>query len=372
MKKIVIAANSTWYLHNFRMRMVRELVEKGYDIHIVAECDKFAKEFTKLNIKTHNVFLNPKGKNPLIDMITFFHLMIHYIRISPDIVLQYNIKFDIYGSLAAKCIGLPTINNISGLGSLFIKEDFATMIGRFLYRVALRRSDKIFFQNNDDYQYFKDFKMISNENVDVLPGSGVDITRFKPVSKKKESEVFEFLFVSRILWEKGIQYLIDAGELLHIKGLKFRINILGFLDVKNASAVHEHEMNEWVKKFSFVNYLGTSNKVEEIIAEMDCIVLPSYYREGIPRNLLEAAAMGKPLITTDNIGCRETVDHGKNGYLCKMKDSEDLAKYMEMMIKLSKNEYEMFSQYGREKMVKEFDETIVMTKYFDSIDQIIG
>ncbi len=371
LKKIAIVANSTWYLYNFRRQMILQFIEAGFQVIVIAPKDEYVTQFKELGIRTFDVYIDKKGKNPLNDLRAYKSFLSIYKSQMPDIVLQYTIKPNVYGTLAAKKLQIPTINNIAGLGTLFIKETIFTYIAKILYRWSQRKSDIVIFQNRDDSKLFLDNNIVLQNQVVQVPGSGVDLNRFKPRNKSTQNSAFTFLLIARMIEEKGTRVLVDAGRILANSGLKFKIQLLGFLDVENPSAITRDQMNEWVS-LDFVDYLGISNNVEDIIAEADSIALPSYYREGVPRTLLEAAAMGKPIVTTDNVGCREVVDEGKNGFKCAVKDSEALAKAMEKMINLSSEEYDNMCQYSREKMVNEFDENIVIRTYFESIDKVLN
>jgi glycosyltransferase involved in cell wall biosynthesis len=371
MSKIAIVANSTWYLYNFRRRMILKFIESGFEVIVIAPKDEYVDKFRELGIQTVDVYMDKKGKNPLNDIKTYKSFLSVYRNQKIDIALQYTIKPNVYGTLAAKKCNIPVINNIAGLGTLFIKETIFTHIAKMLYRWSQRKADIVIFQNRDDSKLFLDNKIVLQNQVVQVPGSGVDLSRFKPRKKSPQNSVFTFLLIARMIEEKGVRVLVDAGKILAERGLKFNIQLLGFLAVENPSAITREQMNEWAT-LDFVEYLGVSDSVENIIAEADCVTLPSYYREGVPRTLLEAAAMGKPIVTTDNVGCREVVDEGRNGYKCAVKDSKALADSMEKMLMLSSEEYLNMCQYSREKMVQEFDEAIVIQAYFDCIKKIIG
>lgn len=220
---------------------------------------------------------------------------------------------------------------------------------------------RVFFQNRDDFAFFMRQGIVHPAQCDILPGSGVDMNRFRP-SEKKQSETIEFLHISRMIWEKGIGEYVEAARMIKAKYPNVTFNLLGFLDVQNPGAISRKQMNEWVEE-GVINYLGVSDNVDEVISTVDCVVLPSYYREGTPKTLLESASSGKPIITTDSVGCRDVVDHGINGYLCKPRSAQDLADKIEMFINLSSEEKLLMGINSRDKVQREFDETIVINKY---------
>ena len=172
-----------------------------------------------------------------------------------------------------------------------------------------------------------------------------------------------------MLWDKGVNEYVEAANIIKNKYPNVEFQLLGFLDVENKSAISKEQMQEWADA-GYVNYLGTSDNVKEVIAESDCIVLPSLYREGTPRALLESASMAKPIITTNNVGCRDVVDNGVNGYLCEVRNAQDLADKMEKMLNLSEDERKVMGKAGRKKMIKQFDESIVINKYLEAIQKI--
>jgi glycosyltransferase involved in cell wall biosynthesis len=272
--------------------------------------------------------------------------------------------------LAAGFVNIPIINNVSGLGTAFIKENLVTKIVKWLYIVSLRKSAKIFFQNKDDLALFIAMGLVKAKLTDLLPGSGVDVRRFTPATNSVTRSTFVFLLVARLLKDKGVVEFVDATRRLKKQYPQIECQLLGFLDAKNPSAISAEEMQEWIKE-GVVNYLGVSDSVVDFLRQADCVVLPSYYREGVPRSLLEAASVGKPIITTDAVGCREVVDEGVNGFLCQPRNVDDLKAKMEKMLLLPETERLQMGLKGREKMLKQFDEQIVIDRYVRAVDDLL-
>jgi glycosyltransferase involved in cell wall biosynthesis len=215
--------------------------------------------------------------------------------------------------------------------------------------------------------------LVRTEIADLLPGSGVDLAKFSAVplgASIGTNHPIRFLLVARMLWDKGVGEFAEAAKLIRDRWPQAECCLLGFLDVQNPGAISQTQMDALVA--SGVNYLGSSDDVRAEIAEADCIVLPSYYREGTPRTLLEAAAMGRPIITTDAVGCREVVDDGINGFLCQPRDAADLAAKMERMLSLTDAQRSEMGLRGRAKMEAEFDEQIVIKKYLAAIESILA
>jgi glycosyltransferase involved in cell wall biosynthesis len=238
-----------------------------------------------------------------------------------------------------------------------------------LYRVALSRSYKIFFQNENDHIQFIEEKIINNQLTDQLPGSGIDLEYFSYVPKIiGGNNRLKFLLIARMLWDKGIAEYVMAARILRIDYPNISFILLGPLDDKNPYAVACSQMDKWVKE-GIIEYHGVSDDVKFHIDKADCVVLPSYYREGVPHALLESAAIGRPIITTDSVGCRETVDDKISGYLCRPQDAVDLAEKMKLMLFLDNKQRVRMGRYGREKMKSKFDEKIVIQKYLEVVQE---
>lgn len=266
-------------------------------------------------------------------------------------------------------LGLPVISNISGLGTVFLNDSLSSKVARFLYKVALKVPKKVFYQNTHDRELFVQSHLVKEEKTDLLPGSGIDTEKFKPLenSMRDSNTPLQFLFIARLVKDKGlVEYVNAARQISPYQKVEFCI--LGSYYPGNPTAITEEEMKVWEEEGS-VKYLGTSDDVKSVIAGADCIVLPSY-REGLSRVLLEAASMAKPIITTNVPGCKEVVDDGVNGYLCDVKDADSLAEKMVKMINLSDVERCEMGRRGREKVMKEFDEKIVIEKYKEAITAI--
>lgn len=370
--KIIICLNTAWNLLNFRAGLIRALVAQGYEVLAVAPDDSYAPRLAALGCRFVPLPMDNQGTHPGRDAVLLGRFVRLLMRERPDVYLGYTVKPNVYGSLAARLLGIPVVNNIAGLGAVFIREGWLVRVVRKLYSVALARSTKVFFQNDDDRQLFISGGLVRAEVTDLLPGSGIDLARFSvvPLGATDGTErKFRFLLIARMLWDKGVGEYVDAAKLIHERWPQAECCLLGFVDAQNPTAISGSEMEAWVAQ-GVVNYLGVSDDVRIEIAAADCIVLPSY-REGTPRTLLEAAAMGRPIITTDAVGCREVVDDGHNGYLCTVRDAGDLAEKMERMLSLTHEQRSEMGLRGREKMETEFDEQIVIRKYLAAIDDIL-
>ena len=369
--KILISVNTAWNLVNFRAGLIRALVAQGHEVIAAAPFDNYAPRLAELGCRFVPLPMHNGGTDPGRDAMLLWRFVRLFWRERPDVYLGYTVKPNVYGSLAARWLGIAVINNIAGLGAVFINDGWLVRLVRWLYRVALVRSAKVFFQNGDDRQLFISGGLVRAEVSDLLPGSGIDLARFAAqplMALNGGARKFRFLLIARMLWDKGVAEFVEAARLIHARWPQAECCLLGFVDVQNPAAVSAAQMDIWVRQ-GLVKYLGVSDDVRAEIATADCIVLPSY-REGTPRTLLEAAAMGRPIITTDAVGCREVVDDGQNGYLCKVRDASDLADKMQQMLSLPLAQRQQMADYGRRKMEREFDEQIVIQKYLDAIQNI--
>ena len=363
-KKVVIAANTVWSIVNFRAGLIRALVESGYEVVTVAQPDEYAARLPDLGCRYIPLPIDGGGTHPGRDLLLLWRLWRLWRRERPDVYLGYTVKLNIYGTLAARTLGIPVINNITGLGAAFSRQNWLTLLVRGLYRLALTRSAKVFFQNEDDRRLFVEGGLVKPEKTHRVPGSGVDLERFKLTPLPAHQSRFRFLLIARMLWDKGVGEYAEAARIVKRRFPAAEFSLLGLLDVQNPAAISRRRMDAWVTEGA-VRYLGVRDDVREEIAAADCIVLPSYYREGVPRALLEAAAMGRPIITSDAVGCREVVDDAVSGFLCQVRDAGDLAEKMERMLALSENERAEMGLRGREKVEREFDERTVIDRYLE-------
>jgi glycosyltransferase involved in cell wall biosynthesis len=370
--KVLIGLNTAWNLVNFRAGLIRALVEQGYEVVAVAPHDAYASRLKSLGCRFVSLPMDNQGTHPGRDALLLWRFVRLLRRERPDVYLGYTVKPNVYGSLAARLLGIPVINNIAGLGAVFIRDGWLVRVVRKLYQLALDRSAKVFFQNDDDRQLFISGGMVRADVTDLLPGSGVDLNRFcvAPIGPTVGTlRKFRFLLIARMLWDKGVGEYVEAATLIKARWPEAECCLLGFVDALNPTAISRSQMDAWVAQ-GLVIYLGVSDDVRVEIAAADCIVLPSY-REGTPRTLLEAAAMGRPIITTDAVGCREVVADGCNGFLCKVRDPADLASKMDQMLALSREQRSEMGAHGRAKMEAEFDEKIVVQKYLAAIEAVL-
>ncbi|WP_420476675.1 glycosyltransferase family 4 protein [Noviherbaspirillum sp. ST9] len=368
--KIVISSNTAWNIHNFRAGLVRALVGHGYEVIAVAPDDEYSERVRALGCRFVGLPMDNHGTHPGRDLA----LLMRYVQLlrseRPCVYLGYTVKPNVYGSMAAHLLRIPVINNIAGLGAAFVENSLLTRIVKGLYKCGLYWSDRVFFQNSDDQELFLKTGLARPGRTDRLPGSGIDLARYNPQPQRSGANAFTFLLVARMLWYKGIGEYAQAARAVRERFPNARFQLLGFVDEHNPNGVSRAEIESW-QRDGLIDYLGNTDDVASYLAGADCVVLPSFYREGVPRTLLEAAAMAKPIITTDTIGCRDVVSHGLNGLLCKVRDSDDLAEKMMQMVDMTTETREAMGWAGRRKMESEFDEDIVIRKYLDVIREIL-
>jgi glycosyltransferase involved in cell wall biosynthesis len=368
---VAISINASWNILNFRAGLIRALRAQGYRVAALSPPDSYAPRLSDLGCLHVPVAMDSAGVSPRRDLRLLFRYRKALKALKPDVFLGFTVKPNVWGSLAAQSLGIPTINNVSGLGTAFIRETLLTRIVTALYKLSLRRSSTVFFQNEEDRELFISRRIVDPDKTALLPGSGIDLERFTPGSRERdESEPFTFLMVARLVWDKGVREYIEAARLVRAQYPSARFQLLGFLDVANRTAVPRADVEAWVAE-GLIDYLGEADDVRPLLAEADCVVLPSY-REGLPRVLLEASAMARPLIATDVPGCRHITVHGVNGYLCAVRDPTSLAGAMSDMLALPERERRAMGSAARARVEAEFDERKVVELYLQAIAKALA
>ena len=366
--KIAIVLNTSWNIYNFRLGLIKALLAEGHEVLAIAPADEYTSKLRQEGCQFEEVKMDSRGANPLKDIALTYELFRIYKRQSPDVILQYTIKPNIYGTFAATILGIPVINNVCGLGTAFLNKNLISKFAISMYKLAFRFPKLVFFQNNDDKEFFLNSKIIKKTNTDVLPGSGININEFVPQDKTYKEAPFTFLLISRLIHDKGILEYINAIKMLKSKGVDAKFQLLGQLDTQHTRGIAKELVDQWIDQ-GVIEYLGAVEDVKPFINKSDCVVLPSY-REGTPRSLLEAASSGKPIVATDVAGCNNVVDHQVNGYLCESKNAEDLASKMEKMLLLDVDSIKKMGVASRQIAVNRFNENIVIDKYLDSISKV--
>lgn len=363
---IVLAANSAWNLINFRSDLIRSLVAANYRVIALAPGDGHELRLAAVGAEFTPIAINSSGVSIFQDLSLLNQYRQIMRRLRPAAFLGFTVKPNIYGSLAARLEGVSVINNISGLGTAFLRRGPLQVIVSGLYRLALRKSATIFFQNADDKELFVQRRLADPARARLLPGSGINLDFFKPEwPDPARDAVFRFLLVARLLWDKGIAEYVEAARIVRLTHPTVRFQMLGSIGADNRSAVPSADVERW-RTEGVIVYLGSCDDVRPFLRKADCVVLPSY-REGLPRSLLEASAMGKPLIATDVPGCRDVVDDGSNGFLCEVRSADSLAAAMIRMIELSKDKRTAMGRHSRDKVERDFDQRLVSAAYLEAL-----
>ena len=367
MKKILILSNSSGGLYNFRFELIKKLTDLNYEVFFSVPQD-ITDNKVKLLIETGANFIhtpmNRRGMNPIEDLklINLYKKIIK--DINPDIILTYTIKPNIYGNYVANKLGIPVIMNITGIGSSLSTGKLKSIIKK-MYKYGCSKANTIFFQNEENRNFFISNKLVNERKTILIPGSGVNIEKFKPTEKSSKDNLIKFLFIGRLMKDKGIEEYLEAAEKLTKEYSNLEFHILGSFEEEKYRSIIKQNKNNRIK------YLGTSNDVRNEIREVNCIINPSYH-EGMSNVLLEGAAMGKPLIASNIPGCKEIIEDGKNGLLFEPKSVKDLEKKIIKFINLSDEERKKMGQRSREKVKKEFDRNLVIDEYIKVIKFILG
>jgi glycosyltransferase involved in cell wall biosynthesis len=372
---IAFVANTSWSIYKFRLNLLKTLIRHGYQIYVLAPRDSYTQQFESIPGLTYIELFKFRGKSisPLKDRALYRELKQHYRRIRPDLIFHYTIKATIYGTLAANHIKRPSVSVITGLGYVFSGPSLLQTAVKLIYRKVLRMNKEVWFLNADDQSSFLRSRLVPEKKTFILPGEGVDTELFHPApyepAKRPPSAPLTFLLIARIIRHKGIYEFIEAATLLKEKGLNVQFQLLGFFDEGNPVQISYQQVHEWVLEQK-VSYLGQTDDVAPFIEAADCIVLPSY-REGMPLSLLEGASMCKALIATDTAGCRDIIQDGVNGYLCRQKDGQDLADKMEKYYQLPSEDKRQMGIAGRERILQHFTQEIITQIYLGKLSSLL-
>jgi len=368
--RIALVCNTAWAIYTYRQGVLRMLTARGAQVTIIAPRDRTFEPLTEMGCRCVELPVASKGTDPRQDFRTLAALYREYRATRPHIVFHYTIKPNIYGSLAAMLARVPSIAVTTGLGYVFIQKSRTAQVAKLLYRFAFRFPREVWFLNRDDHEAFLHENLLAHpDRARRLHGEGVDLDEFafQPLPARAD---FVFILIGRLLWDKGVAEYVEAARRIRAKYPHARFQLLGPVGVDNPSAISRTDVQKWEAE-NIVEYLGEANDVRPLVAAADCVVLPSY-REGVPRTLMEASAMGRPIVATDVPGCREVVEDGVNGLLCEVKNADSLTEALERMLTLTSSEREAMALRGREKVTSEFDEKNVVERYKGTIHAITG
>ncbi len=369
-KRIAIIENHELGIYSIRHDLVKAIAEK-YETIVLTEVDDSFKN-GDLETMVHFVDVGKSVLNPITAVKYNSCLRKALKEAKPDVCLTFTIRPAIYGNMVTRKLKIPTISTITGTGPLFESKSLSYTIARQLYKRVLKKTKFVFFPNYDDLNAFVERGYIKKEQARRVPGSGINYEQFAPQPSSRSNDgKFIFLYVSRLIKDKGIMEFVKAASILKDQFPAAEFHIVGPLWTGNKKSltVTEKELNGWIER-KWIVYHNKQKDIRPFIADADCVVMPSY-REGMSNVLLEAASMARPLIATDVTGCRDIVEDGINGFLCKVKSGIDLAEKMKQMMSLSSEQRNEMGRRGREKMIKEFDKKIVIQKYMEAIEEVL-
>jgi glycosyltransferase involved in cell wall biosynthesis len=362
---LVLSANSAWNLLNFSAALIEALKERGFRVAALVPNGAGIMQLQSSGVEVHILPMHPHGKSPIGEA----RLLLSYVRLlrklRPAAYLGFTIKPNIYGAMAARLAKVPTILNVTGLGTGFLSSRALETLVSLLYKAAFGHVDRVFFQNSDDRDQFLARRWVKKERQRLIPGAGVDLSRFAPASfKPSSSDAFRFLFIGRVLTDKGLVEFAEAARAVRRDHPTTRFCILGPSE-PHPKRVPETLLQSWVEE-GLIDYLGSTDDVRPYMADSDCVVLPSY-REGLPTVLMEAAAMARPVIATDVPGCRHVVEDGVTGFLCEVRSSSSLAEAMSRILDLGDAQRQQMGESGRRRAETAFSQQLVVSAYFDAL-----
>lgn len=361
--KITLIANDTTFIYNLRREILAKLVEEGHQVTVLCQFLSHREALEQIGCKLYDIPIGRRSTNPLADLRLLWKFFRMLREIKPDVVFTNNIKPNVYAGIVCRVLSIKYIPNITGLGTPVENPGKLQFLATRLYKCGVAGADSIFFQNEENVRFFEQHNMMPKKSrVCLLPGSGVNL-QAHPVLPYSPDDVVHFLFVARLLKEKGIELYFSAAKRIAGKYPNVVFHICGGCDdPKYLELVNEAE---WVGS---IQYHGEQKDMLPYFQMAHCVVHPSYYPEGMSNVLLEAAASARPVIATDRSGCRETVDAGKTGYLIPIEDEEALVQALEDFLNLTWEERAQLGHAGRKKMEQEFDRQIVVQKYLNALD----
>ena len=369
-KKIILSSNTAWSVYNFRRGLISAFIENGHEVIVLAPTDKYQKKIEGLGCSFINIKLSQRGLSPFSELVSLAYYFIILKRVRGDFYLGFTIKPNIYGGIIARLLGINCVLNVTGLGKGFNKGKRLSEKFLFaLYKFAFSFST-VFFQNKHDQFFFNKYGLLSRSKVCLLPGSGVDLNFFKPLTVPNSTSnirsFVKFSFIGRLLASKGVFTFVEAARTIRETFPDVKFEIIGQICLTDGDCITKSQLKDWNEE-GVVDYVGYSDDIRIQLMNTDCVVLPSIYREGTPRSLLEAGAMGVPIITTNMPGCEDTVEHGFNGFICEPSSAFDLAKKIEQFLLLTASEKKIMGNNSRVYIENNFDETLVIEAYFDAL-----
>lgn len=373
--RIVLFANTDWYLYNFRRSLALALMTKGYDLLLISPPGPYGQKLRELGLRWEPIPMDRRSLNPLREAGLLVWLVGLFRKERPSLVHGFTIKCAVYGSLAARLAGIPArVNAVAGMGYVFTSNELRARLLRPLVRLFLRvaldgSGARLVLQNPDDVALFTRARLVACNRIRLIFGSGVDCSRFTEfTSPTRDDRPLRVLLAARLLWDKGLAEYATAARLLRERGRAIQFLIAGMPDYGNPAAVPEARIREWVSE-GLVEWLGHVDDMPALFAGVDLVVLPSY-REGLPKGLIEAGACGLPLVTTDVPGCREVVTDDVDGLIVPPRDASALAAAIARL----QDDPALSARLGaaaRRKVLALFDERIVVRKTIDVYEELL-
>ncbi|MDD7792770.1 glycosyltransferase family 4 protein [Clostridium sp. 'White wine YQ'] len=359
-KRILILSNHFITLYNFRKELVVKLVEDGNEVFISIPKAEENNFFTDMGCKIIETPVDRRGINPIRD----FGLILNYVKImkqlKPDIIFSYTIKPNIYGCIASNFTKNRQVSNITGTGATFLKKNVVSTIAKVLYKISLKKSYKVFFQNSGDKDFFVENNMIRS-NFAMLPGSGVNLEQYEVCDLPSKDET-NFIFIGRIMELKGMKQYLDCAKSIKEKYSNTNFYIAGFIEEDKYKEI----IDDYHAK-GIINYIGFQKDIKSWIQKCHCTILPSHGGEGVPNVLLESAAMGRICIASKINGSKDVIDDGVTGYLFETGNSQDLIDKVDSFLRLDFNDKKRMGLAGRKKVEREFDRQSVIKAYIEEI-----
>ena len=369
-------ANTEWYLFNFRLPLAKALSESGVEVVFLSPPGPYGAKLKAEGFRWIPVPMRRRSLNAWSEANLIIALASIYRREQPDLVHHFTIKSVVYGSIAARIAGIKRrVNAIAGLGFVFASTTWLARLLRPIVRQLLKYSlrgeaSRLIVQNPDDVNFFIDNKLVSPNDIRLIRSSGVDTNKFQPISAEGNVTKLRALLATRILWAKGVGEYVEAARLMQVEGVPITFLLAGAPDAGNPAAVPEEQIAAWDREGA-IKSVGYVEEMDKLLCTVDLVVLPSYYREGVPRILLEAAASGLPIVSTDVPGCREIVEHEVNGLLVPPRDASSLAEAIKFLAGNPDVRARMGKE-GRKKAVTEFDQQIVINATIDVYRELLS
>lgn len=368
---VTLSANTSWYLYNFRASTIRALAAAGHRVVCLSPPDDYGPRLSSLGCEWQPLPMDNAGTRPGRDLALLGRFVRHYWHFRPAVAFHFTVKNNVYGTWAARALGVAAVNNVSGLGTAFIRPGPVAAVVRTLYRLSQPLAHRVFCQNAEDLALLCQGRLVPSERLQLLPGSGVDLQRFQPGLRvgRAAGEPLRLLYAGRMLADKGLHELMEAVSRINAQDVHIQLSLCGFAGAENVSAIGEQQLQQWAQRPG-VRWLGPSDDMPRTYAQADAVALPSY-REGMPRSLLEAAAMGLPAVATDVPGCRHIVTHGVNGLLCEARSADSLHAMLEQLLAMTDAQREALGAAGRARVEAEFDEQLVVKAALDVVDEVL-